>query len=141
MATDTVYNAIRAYVEANWIATGIDRLMWENEVQPSGNDPIIAIEMHGTYYGQESIGADVQANNRWDEEGVLWAHCMVQQGTGAGYSRELARLFADLFRGTTLLSESLEFRDASIGEGGGLDRMEGNWWGVTVTIDWRRMDA
>ena len=141
MATDTVYDAIRDYVEANWSATGLDRLMWENEPQPQGSGPIIAIEMHGTYYGQESIGEDVQANNRWDEEGILWAHCMVEAQSGARYSRELARRFAELFRGTTLLSGSLEFMDASIGLGGGLDRMEGNWWGVTVSIDWRRMDA
>jgi hypothetical protein len=141
MATDTVYDAIRAYFEATWTATGLDRLFWENEIQPPGDDPIIAIEMRGTYYGQESIGEDVQANNRWDEEGVLWVHCLVTKGTGARYSRELARRVAEMFRGSRLLSDSLEFLDASIGAGDSLDNVEGNWWCVTVTIDWRRMDA
>lgn len=141
MATDYVYDAVRAYFEQTWTATGLDRLYWENETQPPGSDPILAIEMHGSYYGQESIGEDVQAANRWDEEGVIWVHCLVPQGTGAQLSRRLARQVAEMFRGALLLSDSLEFRDASIGAGDSLDRMEGNWWGVTVTIDWRRMDA
>lgn len=141
MATDYVYDAIRAHFEQNWSGTGLDRLYWENEAQPPGSDPIVAIEMRGNYYGQESIGQDVQADNRWDEEGVIFVHCLVAQGTGAQQSRRLARQVAEMFRGALLLGDSLEFRDASIGAGDSLDRMEGNWWGVTVTIDWRRMDA
>lgn len=140
MASHLIYDAIKAHIEGNWSLTGLDRFFWENEAQPPDGASMIVVEMQGTSYAQASIGADVQAENRWDEEGIVMFHCMVPRGSGARFSRQIAKAMADLFRGARLMSDSLEFRDAGIGVGGTLDNVEGKWWGVTVTIDWRRME-
>lgn len=145
MSSDTVYDAIRAYLTAQWTATPI---RFENEVADASNNPLppstptswIAMAISGTAYGQQSIGAAEQTDNRWDEEGILWLYVMVPSGTGASLARQHAKALADLFRGTTLLSGSLEFMDAYIGRGAPSTE-NGNWWEIAVDIEWRRMDA
>lgn len=144
MASGAVYSAIEDYLKANWTTTPI---AFENKDQfedgtpiPPPGDPWIEVEMTGTVYGQQSIGAGVQAQNRWDEEGILFINVFVRGGTGSATARTYAKSLADLFRGTTLLSGSLEFMDAYIGKGQPGER-EGNWYLVPVDIDWRRIDA
>lgn len=65
---------------------------------------------------------------------------MVPVGTGSLDARRCAKQLADLFRGVTLLSGSLEFRDAFIGQGE-LAVEVGNWFKLPVDIEWRRIDA
>jgi hypothetical protein len=150
MASDIVYTAIRNYLDgvgatpAAWSTTPIQ---YENEAavataDGSGNPvPWIMIEMTGTLYDQESIGANTQAQNRWDEEGQLYCHVFVPSGTGGLTARHLAKQFADLFRGTRLLvDQSLEFMNASIGMGE-IGDDAGNWFRISVDIHWRRMEA
>jgi hypothetical protein len=103
-------------------------------------NPFVAVEMTGTLYGQESIGASHQADNRWDEEGVLWLHVNVPMGTGGLTARTYAKQLADLFRGLLLLNDSLEFKDAFIGRGQP-GHEDGAYFRVSVFINWRRMDA
>ncbi len=144
MASDVVFDAIKTYLTDNWSSSP---LQWENEVAINTNDPVtgtpapwVMPEMTGTLYGQESIGAETQATNRWDEEGQLWLHVFVPVGTGGHTARHLAKSLADLFRGTTLLSGNLEFLDAQIGMGepGSED---GTWFRVSLKIDWRHIEA
>lgn len=139
MASGTVYDAIKAYLQAQWSTSPI---AWENETfnKPEPPAPWVMVEIAGDVYAQMSIGADEQADNRWDEEGVLLLHVFVPTGTGASAARGHAKALADLFRGATLLSDSLEFMDASIGMGQPGDD-DGMWWRISVSIDWRRMDA
>jgi hypothetical protein len=96
--------------------------------------------MTGTFYGQESIGASRQEDNRWDEEGVLWLHTLVKINTGGSTVRAYAKQLADLFRGLRLLSDSLEFQDAFIGRGQ-TGHEDGMYYRVSVYINWRRMEA
>lgn len=137
MASGTVYDAIRAYLEARWSATTI---AWENETfnRPEPPAPWVMVEMIGDLYGRMSIGAGDE--DRWDEEGVLLLHIYAPAGTGASTARGYAKSLADLFRGERLLSDDLEFRDASIGMGQPGDD-DGMWWKISVSIDWRRMEA
>src|SRR4051812_10993540 len=120
MASLAVSDAIREHLTANWTACPI---AFENErfTPPATDDgsplPYVVQELSGTVYAQESIGAYPQSANRWDEEGILWLHVFVAAGSGVSTVRAYARQLADLFRGATLLSDSLEFRDASIGMG------------------------
>lgn len=141
MASGAVFDAIRTFLDGtggngSWTTTPI---RWENEPY----DPTAAfvdVEMTGTAYGQESIGAVTQAANRWDEEGVLWLHVLVPINTGGSLARTYAKELADLFRGRLLLNDSLEFRDAFIGRGQtGFE--DGAFYRVSVYINWRRMDA
>lgn len=144
MASGAVYSAIEDYLKANWTTT---RIAFENKSEFEDGTPIpppdgywLEVEMTGTVYGQQSIGAGVQAQNRWDEEGILFLNVYAPSGVGSQAARTYAKSLADLFRGTTLLSGSLEFMDAYIGKGQPGER-EGNWYLVPIDIDWRRIDA
>lgn len=147
MASLAVYDAIRARLDpANggaWTATTI---MWPNEpfeepAADAGERHWVAVAMTGTYYGQESIGAVPQAQNLWDEAGILWLHVMAPKGAGERTQRDYCGQLANLFRGETLLADdSLEFLDAAVGMGEpGDDR--GAWWRISVSIEWHRSDA
>jgi hypothetical protein len=142
MASDSVYDAIRAYMNTSWTATPV---RWENErFTPPLEGGWVGVETTGTLYAQQSIGESNQADNRWDEEGVLWLHVFVPIGTGASLARGYAKQLADKFRGLLLLNDSLEFRDSFIGRGGAHNATQnetGSWYRVTVYIKWRRMDA
>jgi len=143
MASEIIYDAVRAFLTTQFTTSP---LQWENESPITttgvGGEPApwVMVEMTGTLYAQQSLGASVQADNRWDEEGQLWLHVFVPTGTGGREARRIARLLADLFRGTTLLGDSLEFLDAQIGMGEAGDET-GSWYRVSVEIDWRHMDA
>lgn len=151
MEEDQVFQAIRDYLEgiegtpAAW--TAAVPLQWENEpavrtADDAGNPtPWAIVEITGTLYGQESIGAENQASNRWDEEGQLFIHVLVPSGTGAKLARGLAKQAINLFRGTRLLEDqSLEFMEGSVGMGAPA-RDIGNWYRVSAEIAWRHMDA
>ena len=145
MASGTVYDAVKSHLQTNWTATPLafeneDKDASGNAVPPNPAVTFVAIEMTGTMYGQQSIGAETQAANRWDEEGVLWLHVVTPKGQGASEARHHAKNLADLFRGTTLLSGDLEFLDAAIGMGEPADA-DGNWWRISVSVEWRRMEA
>lgn len=146
MASAEVYDAIRTYLLSAWTSTPI---AFENEnVDQNGNEvppnpahPWVDVEMTGTLYGQQSIGASVQADNRWDEEGVLFLHVLVESGSGSRTARQHAKALADLFRGKNdLLAGNLEFLDAFLGSGRP-GRREGNWFEIPVAIEWRRVEA
>lgn len=147
MASGTVYSAIEAYLKQNWTTTPI---VFENKNTTEDGQAVppdpelvpawVEVEITGTVYGQQSIGMSNQANNRWDEEGVLFINVYVKSGTGSALARTYAKSLADMFRGTTLLSGSLEFLDAFIGKGQPGAR-EGNWYLVPVDQEWRRIDG
>lgn len=144
MASHTVYDAVRSYFDENWTTTAARH---ENDGKAplptdenGGALPYVLMEMSGTLYAQMSIGASDQADNRWDEEGLLWFHVYVPAGTGSSLARQYAKQIADLFRGTTLLADSLEFLDAQLGMGEPGDEA-GTYWRLSVSIEWRRMEA
>lgn len=147
MASDVVYDAVKNFLVSNWTTT---LMAYENEpladhlLQNADGSPIacwVAMEMTGNLYSQETIGAGFQEDNRWDEEGKLWFHIFVPVGSGSSVARRNAKLLADLFRGLRLLGdETLEFMDASLGLGEAADD-NGNWYGVSMSIDWRRWEA
>jgi len=64
----------------------------------------------------------------------------VPVGSGAVRARQLAKQLCNLFRGLTLLNDSLEFMDSFIGEGAPAPE-EGNWFELSVAIEWRRIEA
>lgn len=135
---DPVYDAVRAHVEQRWTFTEI---RWPNETYDAPPDgPWVIFEIFGTVYGQQSLGMDIQADNRWDHEGHIWFHVMVPQGAGSTNIRGAAKALADLFRGLRLMNQKLEFMDASIGPGASADET-GNWFRVSVSIQWRNWEA
>lgn len=150
MAADAVYDAIKNYLSTAANVSGladsvtgiVPPFRFENESfeQPSPPAPWIAMALTGVLYGQQSLGASLQASNRWDESGHLWLAILVPAGTGSSRARQLAKLLADIFRGLTMLSGSLEFLDAFIGEGAPANET-GNWFELPLVIEWRRIEA
>lgn len=137
MASGAVFDAIKTYISSSWTTTPV---RFENEPLDPLPDNFVEVEMTGTFYGQESVGASHQKDNRWDEEGVLWLRVLVPINTGGSTVRTYAKSLADLFRGLLLLNDSLEFRDAFIGKGQP-GHENGTKYAVTVYINWRRMEA
>lgn len=139
MASPAVYDAIRAYLEANW--TGCD-LVFENEGFQAGDQtaPWVYVEVIGTSWDQHSIGAGAIRDNRWEEFGIVMFHVFVETGTGTGVIRSNAYGLADLFRGLELLTGTLIFQRFSLGAGepGSED---GRWWRTTATVEWERKAA
>ena len=142
MSDDRVYAAVKGLFAERWTATPPDLISWENKHfdLPQSDDPYIAVEVTGNYYGQESIGAETQGANRWDAEGQLWVHVFVRTGTGSEEARRLAKIAADLFRGTQLLDGDLTFGDAAIGMGAPGDN-DGLYWQLSVSVEWGMVEA
>lgn len=151
MADDVVYDTIVAYVGTYPVKNALKAtnnntavpMRFENTTdfqKPEPPAPWIAMAMTGVLYGQESLGASVQAENRWDEGGHLWFLVFVPRGIGASLARKIAKTMANQFRGLDLLAGSLEFMDAFIGEGEPAPE-EGNYYKLPVSIEWRHIDA
>ncbi|MBN9022170.1 MAG: hypothetical protein J0H08_08775 [Rhizobiales bacterium] len=148
--TATVFDAIKAFLGSADVTDAIEDpstatvppIRFENErfEKPNPPAPWIAMALTGVVYGQQSIGAGQQSDNRWDEAGDLWLQVHVPSGSGASRAWELARVLADQFRGLRLMSDDLEFMDAFIGQGGPAEE-EGNWFMLPLSIEWRRVDA
>src|SRR2546423_418817 len=100
MAADAVYDAIQSYFQtaANVAVladatTGVVppfRFENENFDQPNPPAPWMAVALTGVLYGQTSLGASRQADNRWDESGHLWIPVFCPVGTGSSRARHLA---------------------------------------------------
>lgn len=142
MASGTVYTAIRDFLEANYTATA---LVFDNErYDPSAADHWAMIEIAGTYFGRESIGADDPMLDRFEEEGVLIISMMAPADVGTKTARDHLETLAELFRGRRLLSDLLEFEDARVGFGervGAENGADGNWYRLNMTVDWRLIEA
>lgn len=133
----TAFDAVHDFLTENWTTT---RIRFENDTFDLDDNAFVDVEMTGTSYAQQSIGASRQQDNRWDDEGVFWIHILVPVGTGGSTVRAYAKQMADLFRGQTLMNGQLEFREAFIGRGQpGFE--DGKFYRVTVYQKYRWMDA
>lgn len=146
MASGAVSAAIEDYLLAHWTTTP---LLFENKTQaedgtvlpPSDPVPFVEVSFTGRAYEQVSLGASLQKDNRWDEEGILFLDVLVKINSGSRDARTYAKSLCDLFRGLALLNDTLEFRAASIGNGVKSDKYSGNYFSIPVDIDWRRVEA
>lgn len=152
MAEQSVYEAIQAFLLlpgtvaglANPVGAAVPTICFENAdnfTPPNPPADWVKMWVTGVLFGQESIGANTQAGNEWDESGRLYLCVFSPVGAGAVRSHGLAKQLAVLFRGLSLMNSSLEFMDAFIGEGGKSDPDDGNWYQRIVIIDWRRTEA
>lgn len=150
MAADAVYSAVKTFLGTdanieslrNSESGNLPAFRWENEdfTKPAPPAEFVSVAITGMLFGQESIGASRQADNRWDETGKFWFSVFVPAGTGLGRALQLGQGIAGLFRGLQLLGDSLEFGDARIGQGAPSEE-EGNWYELPVVIEWRQSEA
>lgn len=146
MASGAVSAAIEDFLIESWTTTP---LLFENKnnaedgtvLPPADPTAFVELSFTGRTYGQESIGASLQKDNLWIEEGMMFFDVLVPRGTGSRVARTYAKSLCDLFRGQTLLNDSLEFMVASIGEGSNSDKYSGNYFIIPLDIEWKRFDA
>lgn len=151
---DDVFDAIQAYLGTAAFADrpaiagewdfALAPLVYENEGDgpPAGEvAPWVLVVLETQLYGQESIGGGQDAgDNRWDERGTLWFHVFTPRGTGSREARRIAKALANMFRGRRLLDDDLEFGEADMGAGDpGAEN--GNYYLLSVSLDWRRTEA
>lgn len=138
--SDPVWDAIKAHLTANWTATPVSYPNeWYDPTEGAGAAWMRA-RLSRSLYGQETIGEGEQADNRWDEEGVLFLHLFAGKQIDVSKIGGAAKALADLFRGVTMLSGNLEFLDADIDDGDE-NKENGNWYVQTISISWRHWDA
>jgi hypothetical protein len=134
MATPQAFEPIEDFLRSQWTLTP---LAFENEAWPLDGEPeaFVFVEVFGDLMDQASIGAETQSANRWRENGQLNLHVLVPNGGGTRSARQLSRQLYDLFRGQEI--GSIRFGTASIGAGEP-GEMDGNYYRMTVTIDFER---
>lgn len=134
MSSNTVYDAVRTYLQGAWTTTP---LVFENEREDNVQDAAawVYVEASGTIYDQASIGAGSQTANRYREYGTIFLHVFVPAGTGSTTARTYAKQLADLFRGLELNAGSLVFRAISIGAGE-IGDDNGKYFRVSVSADY-----
>lgn len=151
MATIQAFDAIRAFIEANWpdAAPQACPLAWDNEpvampppfgpTDPSTNAAAVnawgRALIDGDLWEQASIGTGSPTTDRWEETGSLTLFVFTPVNTGSRLNRELLTAFAEMCRGQDI--GSLEFQDIRFDPIGVKDDT-GNWWGMHIVIDWKR---
>lgn len=141
MASDTVYSAVREYLEANWSATTIK---WENETfdlptptdYPAAPAAFLVVEFVGDSYRQASIGSGSPTTERWIETGAVMIYSVVQAGAGVLVARENAAAVAELLRGM-ILPGTIRIEAMSFGDSGPGDE-DGSWWQLPLRVNWLR---
>lgn len=136
--SDPVYDAIKARLVSQWTDCPIQ---WPNETwNQAPESAFIKFEYEFLYYAQQSIGADEQADNRWDGEGSITMYLQVPRGTDITHAYGAARQLARIFRGFTALGGDLEFGEAAISPNP-FNSDVGGWFTIPVRIEWRNTNA
>ena len=138
MSSPAPFNDARTRIIAANLGVPIS---WPNEPfakpQPFNNanvpQPWLVVRMTSDVLEPIELGGAV-----WQEEGRLYVDVMVPTGSGSDTARTLAKAAADVFRGVSI--GPLTYLGGSIGNGITADE-NGEWWCLTVVIDWRYQDS
>lgn len=134
MSSPTAFDLIHDHLVASWAETP---LTFENEdfELPDTPEHFVYVEVVGDSYEQDTFGAP--GNNMWLEAGVIYLHVEAPAGTGSGTARQIGNRLTYLFREQPL--GDIHFRRMSIGAGEP-GKTFGNYFAMTVTIEWDRHD-
>ncbi len=134
MATPEAFDAIKETLDFSWSETDI---AYENDgfEPPDTQEPFVYVEVVGDVIEQDTFG-DPGANE-WVEEGAVYLHVMVPNGTGSRDARGIAKRLTDLFREVPI--GTMHFERMSIGSGDP-GRNFPNFWAMTASIGWYRRD-
>lgn len=141
MASQTAFDAIHSYIGTNWTDSTIP-VVFENEkfiapsVPPSPATWIM-VQVIGDTFDQASLGSGTADTELWREEGQISFFVFVRPGTGSSAARGVADTFVAIFRGRQIAASFIRFHGISIG-GGQAGSDDGNWWGLSGTINWIR---
>lgn len=127
-AVDAIYGAFNTA----WSTNPTYPVVWPNktpevEVMKQGNPWAFVRIAHGNGRQRTLAGAD--GTKLWQRRGQFICEISAQSGTGTNQANDLAELVETAFRGKTI--NGVAFRVIQSREGG----MRGNWFLVTVTVD------
>lgn len=133
MSSASAFEGLEDYLKAEWTDTPI---VFENEKFPLAADPaaFVFVEIFGDFFAQASIGDP--GNNLWREEGQLMAHVLVPRNTGTRDARRHAENLAAFFQEVEL-ADGIRFDAMAIGAGEP-GKSDGNYFRMTLTVDWSR---
>jgi hypothetical protein len=111
--------------------------VFENEDFPISGEvaAFVYVEIFGQMFTQESIGAP--GHNLWRETGTMQLHVFVPNSSGSRDARVYAFALAQLFRETSVTGMHLGALSIGAGEPG---KADGNYFPMSVTLDWERDD-
>ncbi|MCV9960733.1 phage tail terminator-like protein [Pararhizobium sp. BT-229] len=134
MASPEAFDAISNTLEASWAETSV---LYENDPleDPDTQAAFVYVEIVGDLYDQDTFGAPGQ--NEWVEEGAVYLHVMVPNGTGSREARAIAKRLTNLFREIPIGTMHFERMSIGSGEPG---RDFPNYFAMTATIGWNRRD-
>lgn len=138
MALAIIAPLIRALLDANWSDTPV---IFDNEGAEAPRGPagepvsFVLAKFSGTASIQSSIGAGTAAENYWQDQGVVWFHIHTPTGTGVTSAYALLDALMTMFRGLQLTS-TIALEDMEYDDGARADDFGGNYWRITLSIDW-----
>lgn len=100
--------------------------------RPNPPGPWLRVDVTSNTLAPIELGARV-----WQEDGTAYVDVFVPAGSGSSTARTIAKDVANVFRG--LGPEDVVYLGGSIGQGT-IAEVDGMWWCLTVTIDWRYQD-
>lgn len=135
MASPEVIADITARLAAGAVIAA-DHISWPNEIF----DVPAVDDLSPLWLAIETIGRSAQpmetASRIWQEDGTAYFHGFAPAGAGAADLRQLLKDVALLFRGST--PGAIIYPSMEIGFGAATD--DGNWYRMTLTIDYRFFD-
>lgn len=133
MSSTAAYDAIKARLD-EWAETPVvyEDPFYELPATPAA---FVFVEIFGTSYGQETLGAP--GNNMWLEEGVAYLHVMIPSGQSSRDARLIADRLLTLFRERP--AGALRVTESDIGKGEPGAQFA-QYWAMTVTLYWHRYD-
>lgn len=133
MSSTAAYDAIKSRLD-EWVETDV---VYDDPfyVLPDTPAPFVFVEIFGTSFDQETMGAP--GNNMWLEHGTAYLHVMIPSGTNSRDARVLADRLLTLFRERE--AQGLRITEADIGKGEPGANFA-NYWAMTATLFWHRYD-
>jgi hypothetical protein len=135
MSSPQAFDAVVGVLQFSWAESTI---VYENDPLPTLQDQeyFIYAEIVGDQLAQDTFGAPGQ--NEWVEDGAIYLHVMVPNGTGSREARGIAKRLSDLFR--EIPADGVNFGRMSIGSGDP-GRSFPNYYAMTLTIGFERRDT
>lgn len=126
-----------ADIVARLVAANLGRPIWypnDSFTPPKPAAPWLRLSVTSDILTPIELGAEI-----WQENGTAYVEVVVPAYSGSAVARALAKTIANAFRG--LVSPyPVVYLGASIGDGL-VQPVNGQWWGLTVSVDWRYQDA
>jgi hypothetical protein len=134
MSSPEAFDAIQDVLFQSWSETDV---LYENDAieDPDSQTAFVYAEIVGDLFEQDTFGAPGQ--NEWVEDGAIYLHVMVPNGTGSREARSIAKRLSDLFRERP--AAGVNFGRMSIGSGDP-GRSFPNFYAMTLTIGFDRRD-